>query len=234
MPRCCVLPLRLLAIVVLAFTPVLTGFGQTDPHAHNETPEHGGQYEQEDTECTVCKERCPLVAIKSNLLYDAALTPDLGIELSLSRRISVGLESVYAWWSNDRTHRYWRIRGGWLDISWWFGAASRRQRLTGHHVGIYASMHDYDFEFGNKGWQARNPTFGTGFTYGYSFRLNGRLCLDLHLRAGYAGGRVTEYIPQCGTYMCVRKFQSSYWGLTGAGVTLVWFPGHDSTNNPSR
>ncbi len=234
MLRCCVLPLRLLAIVVLAFTPVLTGFGQTDAHAPEENSLHSDQYVQRDQGCVSCQDRCPPVAIKSNLLYDVALTPDLGVEISLSRLISVGLEGVYAWWSNDRTHRYWRVRGGWLDISWWFGTASRRQRLTGHHAGIYASMHDYDFEFGHKGWQARNPTVGAGLTYGYSFRLNGRLSLDLNLRIGYAGGRVTEYTPQCDTYMCVRKYLSNYWGLTGAGVTLVWFPGRGSSNNPSR
>lgn len=215
-PRYSIHPLRLPAIILLAIFMAVSAHGQDAP------------------ECDSCGDQCPPVAIKTNLLYDAALTPDLGIELSLSRRISVGAEGVCAWWSDNRAHRYWRIRGGWLDASWWFGSAPLRQRMTGHHAGIYASIHDYDFEFGHKGWQSRCPTLGAGLSYGYSFRLNGRLNLDLYVRAGYACGRVTEYVPQCGTYMCLRHFNSHYVGLTGIGVCLVWFPGRGASNSPAR
>lgn len=179
-------------------------------------------------------DRCPLVALKSNLLHDAAITPDIGVELSISRRVSVGIEGVYAWWSDSKRNRCWRIRGGWLDVSYWPGKEPLRQRLTGHHIGVYASMHDYDFEFGHKGWQARRPTVGAGLTYGYSFRINGRLSVDLHLRAGYSGGHITEYVPQCGKYFCTRNFHSNYFGITDLGVTLIWFPGRGDTNNPRK
>lgn len=181
---------------------------------------YGRNADAADGGCDDC-----IFVIKSNLLYDAALTPDIGIEMSVSPSISVGIEGVCAWWSNNRTHRYWRIRGGWLDASWWFGEASRLYRLTGHHAGIYASIHDYDFEFGGKGWQSPRPTFGAGLTYGYSFRLNRHLNLDLSVRAGYAGGRVTEYKPMCGTYTCIRERSNHYFGLTGLGISLIWFPG---------
>lgn len=166
----------------------------------------------------------PFVAIKSNLLHDALLTPDIGVELSVSPAISIGIEGVYAWWSNNRAHRYWRIRGLWLDASWWFGKASKSHRLTGHHAGIYASIHDYDFEFGGKGWQSRRATPGIGLTYGYSFRLNRHLNLDLYARVGYAECNVTKYKPMCGTYTCIRKIDKHYFGLTGLGISLTWFP----------
>ena len=172
------------------------------------------------------------IVIKTNLLYDALLTPDLGVEFSLTPSFSVGIEGVCAWWSNDRAHRYWRVRGGWLDASWWFGKASRGRRLTGHHAGIYLSIHDYDFEFGGKGWQSPRPTLGAGVTYGYSFSLNRHLNLDLSLRAGYAGGSVIEYRPMCGEYTCIRRRSNHYFGLTGIGVTLVWFPGWCKSCNP--
>ena len=166
-----------------------------------------------------------LIVIKSNLLYDALLTPDISVEFSLSSKISVGVEGVYAWWSNDHAHRCWRVRGGWLDASWWFGKASRNYRLAGHHAGIYASIHDYDFEFGGEGWQSRRPTFGIGLTYGYSFRLNPHLNLDLNIRAGYVCGNVTRYRPMCDTYAYIGERNNRYLGLTGIGVCIVWFPG---------
>lgn len=166
-----------------------------------------------------------LFVIKSNLLYDAILTPDIGVEFSVSPSISVGIEGIYAWWSNDSRHRYWRVRGVWLDGTWWFGKESKNYRLTGFHAGIYASVHDYDFEFGGNGWQSRRPTLGAGLSYGYSFRLNPHLNFDLNIRAGYVGGKVTEYRPMCGAYVCVEERDNHYFGLTGLGVTLVWFPG---------
>lgn len=175
-----------------------------------------------------------LVALKSNLIHDALITPDIGIEVSLSPTVSIGIEGVYAWWSNDNAHRYWRIRGGWIDASWWFGELSNNRRLTGHHLGVYTSLHDYDFEFGGKGWQSNGPTYGVGVKYGYSFHLNKRLNLDLCVRVGYSGGRVTEYKPLCGTYMCVGQRHVGNIGLTGLGITLVWFPGSGNSNNPSR
>ena len=149
------------------------------------------------------------VAIKSNLLHDALLTPDFGVEITLPRNISVGAEGVYAWWSNNKTHRYWRIRGVWLDVNYWFGTASRERVLSGHHIGIYGSSHDFDFEFGHKG-------------------------LDLHVRAGYWSGHITNYIPQCGKYVCTDNYHKRYIGITDLAVTLVWFPGRGKFNNPIK
>lgn len=199
-------PLRLSLIAIMFLPPVLAAFGQEPVDSV--------------TRCV----RKPAVAISSNLLYDAAITPDIGVEVSLSPKISVAVEGIYAWWSRGKDHRYWRIRGAWLDASWWFGQSSL-PLLTGHHAGIYASIHDFDFEFGHKGWQSQGPVKGAGLTYGYSFCLNRRLRLDLYMRAGYAWGHLTEYEPRCGTYLCIRHRALHYAGLTCLGVRLVWVPG---------
>lgn len=180
-----------------------------------------------------CDDCCLHIALKTNLLHDAVITPDLGVEIALPKKFSVGVEGVYAWWSNDKAHRYWRIRGGWLDVNYWFGKGSDRRSLSGHHVGIYGSCHDFDFEFGHRGWQSPRPSFGVGVTYGYSLRLNNRLNLHFGLRAGYWGGHITRYIPQCGKYLCEGRYFKRYVGLTGVGVTLVWFPGRGKINNPT-
>ena len=63
-----------------------------------------------DNECDDCQ---PRFALKTNMLYDAIVTPDLGVEMSLARKFSLSVEGVYAWWSKDSAHRYWRIRGAW-------------------------------------------------------------------------------------------------------------------------
>ena len=176
-------------------------------------------------ECVSCRDCEPVLALKSNLAHDALLTPDLGVEICLARRFSVSASGVWAWWSDDDAHRYWRIYGGWVELRYWFGAAARRQAMTGHHAGIYGSMLSYDFEFGGKGWQSPGWTYGAGVSYGYSFRLNGCLNLDVGCRIGYSAGDVVTYRPQCGMYVCQSHRNVRYFGPTGLEVTLVWFPG---------
>lgn len=187
------------------------------------------QYAYADEGCDDC---LPRVALKTNLLHDAALTPDLGVEISIARRFSLSVEGVYAWWSKDSRHRYWRVRGGTAEARVWFGDKSRRRALTGHHAGIYASVYDYDFEFGHKGRQAPEAGYSVGVGYGYSFRIAPRLNLDLGVRIGYSAGKVIEYEPQCGRYVCTDRYYKRYFGPTGIDVTLVWFPGKGKRNRP--
>ena len=68
-------------------------------------------------------------------------------------------------------------------------------------------------------------TYGAGLGYGYSFRISGRLNLDLGIKGGYSAGRQIKYRPECGSYVAVRRSFHQYWGITGVEVTLVWFPG---------
>lgn len=183
--------------------------------------------------CPECDDCAPRIALKSNLMHDALLTPDLGIELSLGKRFSISAEGVWAHWSKDASHRYWRVHGGWAELRVWLGEKSRQRALTGHHLGVYGSAHTFDFEFGGKGWQSHNPVYSTGLSYGYSFALNRRLNLDLSARIGYLGGSVTKYHPQCDTYTCLDRKSLHYFGPTSVEVTLVWFPGRGNKNLPT-
>ena len=168
---------------------------------------------------------CPDIALKTNLLHDALLTPDLGIEVALPANFSASLTGTYAWWSNDSRHRYWRIRMGVAEVRYWFGACAQCRIMTGHHAGIYVSLYDYDFEFGGRGWQSPDATFGAGISYGYSMKISRNLNLDFGVRAGYSGGTLIKYKPQCGNYVCTSHSFHRYFGLTGLSVSLVWFPG---------
>lgn len=176
----------------------------------------------------------PRIAVKTNLAHDALLTPDIGVELSLPPNYSISLDCCGAWWSKKSTNRYWRIYGGSAEVRYWFGDKVAGRALTGHHVGVYTSLHSFDFEFGGKGWQSPDMTYGVGISYGYSLSLNKRLNLDLGVKIGYAGGRLIKYKPQCGTYVCTSRSFNHHIGPTGVVVTLVWFPGKDGKNTPDR
>lgn len=171
-------------------------------------------------------------AIKTNLLHDVAITPDIGAEIWFDGgRVSVAAETVWAWWSNDARHQYWRVRGGWLEVRRWLGKDGVVAR--GHHVGIYGMMIDFDFEFGGRGVRSPGGMWGAGFSYGYSLPVSPRLHLDFNLRVGYDRGDVMKYKPMCGTYVCTGRDDRFYFGPTAVEVTLVWFPGRGKKNKPT-
>ena len=60
------------------------------------------------------------MAVKTNMLYDVFLVPNIGMEFHLGKGWSLGGNWMYAWWNRDHRHRYWRLYGGnWIfaDIS---------------------------------------------------------------------------------------------------------------------
>lgn len=184
-------------------------------------------------------ERKPFyMALKTNLLYDAALIPNLGAEFYLSRGWSVGAGWMYAWWNSDRKHNYWRIYGGELDIRKYFGRRAGEKPLTGHHLGLYGQMLTYDFELGGKGYMGGRPGgtlwdkmhWGVGLEYGYSLPVGRRLNLDFGIGVGYLGGEYWEYTPQDDHYLWLRTKKRHWFGPTKAEVSLVWLIGRGNCN----
>ncbi|WP_303204614.1 DUF3575 domain-containing protein [Alistipes finegoldii] len=178
------------------------------------------------------------MALKTNLLYDAALIPNLGAEFYVGRGWSVGGSWMYAWWNSDRKHRYWRTYGGELDIRKYFGRRAGEKPLTGHHLGLYGQMLTYDFELGGKGYMGGRPGgtlwdkmhWGVGVEYGYSLPVGRRLNLDFGIGVGYLGGEYREYTPQDGHYLWQRTKKRHWFGPTKAEVSLVWLIGRGNYN----
>lgn len=170
-------------------------------------------------------------AIRTNLLYDAAAVPTLGVEFPLGKRFSLQGEWMYAWWSHRASDFFWRIYGGDIGARWWFGSNARRRVLSGHHLGVYLQALIWDFETGGRGYMGGAPpgkaiwdraNLGVGIEYGYSFPLNPHLSLDLSLGIGYLGGSWREYLPMCGNYVWQSTHTLNYFGPTKGEVSLVY------------
>ena len=65
--------------------------------------------------------RSAYVGMKTNLLYDAALVPNIGVEIPLGEHLSLGADWFHAWWSQDSRHRYWQGYGGYVTLRHYFG-----------------------------------------------------------------------------------------------------------------
>lgn len=178
------------------------------------------------------------MALKTNMLYDVLAAPNISAEFYLGRNLSAAANWTYAWWNSDRLHRYWRIYGGDIALRWWFGRAARSKPLTGHHIGAYAGLLTYDFEWGGRGymgglpgktlWDRCNRMFGV--EYGYSLPIGRRFNIDFSLGLGYLGGEYLEYVPVDDRYVWQTTKQRHFFGPTKAEISLVWLIGYRNWN----
>ena len=161
-------------------------------------------------------------ALKTNALYDLLLTPNIGIEVPVLNNWSVAANWMYAWWKSDANNWYHRIYGGDIEVRRWFGTQTD---LTGWHIGAYAQMLTYDFEFGGNGELADRWTYGAGMTMGWSKNIAPKLNLDFTLGIGYLTGEYKEYKPQDDCYVWQSTKNRKWIGPTKAEVSLVWLLG---------
>ena len=170
-------------------------------------------------------------ALKTNVLYDLALIPNIGAEIHLGKNFTLGANWHYAWWKSDAIPWYWRTYGGDLAVRYWFGKAAERKPLTGHHVGLYGQIVTYDFLVGNNGILADRWSWDAGVEYGYSWPLAERLNLDCTIGVGYHAGQFYEYMPIDNCYVWQATKNRKYIGPTKFEVSLVWLFGCANTND---
>lgn len=178
------------------------------------------------------------MALKSNMLYDAALVPNIGAEFYLGKNLSVTGEWMYAWWDSYNRHRYWRVYGGDLGMRWWFGRKAHEKPLTGHHLGIFAGALTFDFELGDYGYMGGKPggtlwdrcLVHSGIEYGYSLPITRRLNIDFSIALGFLGGNYIKYFPFDNEYFKQKEYKMRFVGPTKAEVSLVWLIGRGNVN----
>ena len=162
-----------------------------------------------------------MIHLSTNMLYDAALVPNVGVEYTFGQRWSAKVNAMFAWWSDDSRHRYWRVAGGSVELRRWLGSKVNAFLLRGHHVGAYMGAYRYDFELGGTGNMA-DFNYSVGVSYGYSMPIARKLSLDLGVSVGYIGGNYTKYDHDDGCYVWLADMRRNYVGVTRAEASLVW------------
>lgn len=177
----------------------------------------------------------PIVAVGTNLLFDAALAPNLEVEFPFGySRWSLMAEwwtPWYRWNGPGRHNRAYELLMGGLEARFWFSRRPRDTRpdvLKGHFVGVYAAGGIYDFEWDqpeHQGWQGEY--YSAGLTYGYAFALGRNWRLTLSLSGGYVGGPQRYYKGMFEDEHLIwqRTRNFSYIGPTKLKVTLSYIIG---------
>lgn len=164
----------------------------------------------------------PLITVTTNLLYDAAAIPNLGIEIFLGGLWSLTVDWNFAWWSNTGKNRSWQTYGGYLGARRYFGRLAETRCFSGHYAGLYLDALTYDFELGGTGYQAARLGFGGGLEYGFSLPLNKYLNLDFSLGLGFQDGEYKTYEPRDGHFVWTGTYKRMWVGPTKAQVGLKW------------
>lgn len=162
-------------------------------------------------------DRIQRLAIKTNLLYDAALLPNLELEFLINDKWSVALEGDVAWWKKDSEHKYYDLAIISAEGRRWFKV---KQPWHGMYAGFFAGGGKYDFENGGKGYYGEGGY--AGLSFGYVLPLGKYFLLDAGIGAGYMQTRYKEYRPFDGHYLYERTKTLNYFGPLKLKVSIGW------------
>lgn len=128
------------------------------------------------------------IAVKSNLVYDATATLNLGAEYAINRQFSVDLSANYNGWdiSKPRSWQHFMIQP---EGRYWL-----HECFNGHFVGVHAMYGSYniarlkvsliDDVFESK-YMYDGTGIGGGISYGYQLYITPRLNIEFSIGVGY-------------------------------------------------
>ncbi|MDR3118221.1 MAG: DUF3575 domain-containing protein [Mediterranea sp.] len=140
------------------------------------------------------RDRIPLFAVKTNLLFDLAMTPNIEVEIPLNWRLSVCGEFQHGWWLKKDNTFCWQVETLGLEGRYWLGNRRRRRVLTGWFMGAFAGMGVYDFQLErNRGIQG-DFYISAGLSLGYMKQLgNSPWRMEFSAGGGFLTTDYTRY-----------------------------------------
>ena len=167
--------------------------------------------------------------MKTNLISDALLNPNVGIEVGLAPKWTLDATGQFNAWdlSHDRRWKHWAVQPG---VRYWLC-----DRFGGHFFG--AHLHGGQYNVG--GFDGKLNLLGTdfrklkdtryqgwfvggGISYGYAWILGRHLNLEAELGVGYAYTQYDRFrCAGCGKKIG-EDLTHHYIGVTKAAINLVY------------
>lgn len=87
--------------------------------------------------------KAQVVAVKSNVLYDATATVNLGVEVAFNKHWSLDISGNYNGWDivSDKSWKHWMIQP---EGRYWL-----HEKFNGHFFGVHGIYMDYDISNSN-------------------------------------------------------------------------------------
>lgn len=177
------------------------------------------------------------IAVKNNLVYDAALTPNLALEFGMAPKSTLDILGSYNWFNLgtttrmegneeikiDKKFKHWIVQPEWRFWSC--------ERFNGFFWGIH--LHGGEFNIGNtnmpfgvfdfaENYRYEGYFYGGGLSIGKQWILGKRWNFEASIGGGYARYHYDKY--ECGD--CGKKVKDgakNYFGVTKATLSFVYF-----------
>ncbi len=168
------------------------------------------------------------VGLKTNLINDIALSPNIGVEVGLAPKWTLDVTGQFNLWTVD--NRKWKHAFLQPEARYWFC-----ERFAGHFVGVHAIGGAYNFgrlnipidflgsnfkELKDKryqGWAA-----GAGVVYGYAWPVAKHWNVEAVIGVGWLYTRFDSYpCAVCGTKQDNNK-PHNYFGPTKFAVNIEY------------
>lgn len=169
------------------------------------------------------------VGIKTNLVADGLLSPNIGVEIGLAPKWTLDLTGEFNGWtlSHNRRWKHWLVMP---EARYWLC-----DRFSGHFFGVEAHGGQYNIGgfdgkwnlFGTDARKLKDTRYqgwfvGGGVTYGYAWILGRHWNLEAEIGIGYSYTRYDRF--RCAG--CGKKIETDkphhYVGPTKAAINLVY------------
>ncbi|MDE5813297.1 MAG: DUF3575 domain-containing protein [Muribaculaceae bacterium] len=175
------------------------------------------------------------LAIKTNLLYDATTTPNLGIEFGVGRKSTLNITYGINPWTFSSKDGDWKFKH-WVampEYRWWTCS-----KFNGHFFGVHLMGGQYNagnvdmilpglFFAGRdlvkdvRDYRCQGYFAGGGFTYGYQWILGRHWNFEAEIGIGYDHVWYDRYpCYQCGAK--IAKGDTNYAGVTKLGLSIMY------------
>lgn len=164
-------------------------------------------------------------AVKTNVLYDALIAPNVEVEFPIGKRVSVLAFHNFPWYTFDSDRHAYEILNTGAEMRLWLGDRSGRSVLSGCYLGIYGASGKGDLEYRSKGYQVQGA-WHAGITGGWSFPLgrNDNWRLDMGVGLGYLPLSYDYYerSEASGLLIYKRSGERAWIGPTNLRCTIGW------------
>lgn len=161
----------------------------------------------------------PKFAIKTNALYWATTTANLGFEVGLSKKLTLDVSGNYNPWefSKNKQIKHWLVQP---ELRYWLC-----ERFYGHFFGLHAHYAEANVSnlniFGLGDYRYQGNIYGAGISYGYQWILNKRWSMEATVGVGYARLNFDKY--NCGTCGSkIGKEHKNYFGPTKIALSIIY------------
>lgn len=178
---------------------------------------------QSETSRAVAPSLHPLLALKTNLLFDAALMPNFEVEVPIGRRWSMNGELMFPWWLFEGDKYCLQVLSGGLEGRYWLANRNKHGVLTGHFLGLYAGGGKYDLQWKENGYQGEF-FIAAGVSYGWATHIARNLHLEFNIGIGLLRTDYRHYHARDNyqTLLWQENGKYTWFGPTKAKISLVW------------